>query len=109
MRNLALVFVLALSGCAVTEPLLVIPAKPAVAAKTVEVRGRTWTVSQVGENPDSFTASRDNNNLNPFGRPAARRSPQAAKAIELATGCQVLHATLWQDTTARFYADVACK
>ena len=109
MKNLALVFVLALSGCAVTEPLLVIPAEPAVAAKTVELRGRTWTVSQVGEDPNSYTASRDDNNLNPFGYPAARRSPQAVKAIELATGCRVLHATLWQDTTARFYADVTCK
>ncbi|MDU9005067.1 hypothetical protein [Sedimentitalea todarodis] len=76
--------------------------------KQVEVLGRTWTVSSVADRPNAFVAWRDNNNLNPFGRPVALRTPQAVRALELATGCKVVPGRLWQDTTAEYHADMAC-
>ncbi len=77
-------------------------------AKQVQVLGRTWTVVENPEKSDAFIATRDNNNLQPFGKPVARRTPQAVRALELATGCKVIRETLWQNVSADFYADVAC-
>ena len=76
--------------------------------KQVQVLGRTWTVSTVPHRPNAFVASRDNNNLNPFGRPVALRTPQAVRALELATGCKVIPGKIWQDTMAEYHADMAC-
>lgn len=94
--------VLALAGCADFQ------LYGTSEVKQVEVLGRTWTVSDVPDRPNAFVASRDNNNLNPFGRPAALRTPQAVKALELATGCKVVPGKLWQDTSAEYHADMAC-
>lgn len=93
---------LALTGCAEVQ----LTGKPDV--KQVQVLGRTWTVSTVPQRPNAFVAWRDNNNLNPFGRPVALRTPQAVKALELATGCKVVPGKLWQDTSAEYHADMAC-
>ncbi len=76
--------------------------------KYVTVLGRTWTVYPSVEQTNVYVAQRDNLDLNPYGAPSARRSPQAARAIELASGCGVLHGTMIQDTTARFFAAVNC-
>lgn len=97
-----LALALVVTGCA-DMPLM---AEPEV--KQVEVLGRTWTVSGVPDRPNAFVAARDNNNLNPFGRPAALRTPQAVRALESATGCKVVAGRLWQDTMARYHADMAC-
>ncbi|MEY8829470.1 hypothetical protein AB9K34_13835 [Sedimentitalea sp. XS_ASV28] len=91
-----------LAGCA-EGPVLAAPE-----VRQVEVLGRIWTVSSVPERPNAFVASRDNNNLNPFGRPAALRTPQAVKALETATGCKVIPGRIWQDTTAQYHADMVC-
>lgn len=93
---------LALTGCAEFG----LSGKPDV--KHVQVLGRTWTVSNVPDRPNAFVAWRDNNNLNPFGRPVALRTPQAVKALELATGCKVVPGRLWQNTSAEYHADMAC-
>jgi len=75
----------------------------------VKVLGRTWTVYPVKDQPSVYAAKRDNLDLNPFGAPPARRTPQALRAIETATGCRVVRSTMVQDTTARFFASVVCK
>ena len=75
----------------------------------VTVMGRTWTVTQYDhDRPNAWKAVRDNNNLNPYGRPAAPRTPQAVQALQQATGCRVIPATLYQNTSAEFYADMSC-
>ena len=76
--------------------------------KYVKVLGRTWGVYPSPDQPSVYVAQRDNLDLNPYGAPSARRSPQAVRAIELATGCRVAHSTMVQDTSARFFASVAC-
>ncbi|MBK0326483.1 hypothetical protein I5535_04165 [Rhodobacteraceae bacterium F11138] len=76
--------------------------------RLVQVLGRTWTVSENPKQPDSYVAFRDNNNLNPFGKPVARRTPQAVRALELATGCKVIPGTLWQTVGAEFHAKMRC-
>ena len=75
----------------------------------VTVLGRTWTVYPSPDQPGVYVAQRDNLDLNPYGAPSARRSPQAVRAIQLATGCRVVSSTMIQDTSARFFASVVCK
>lgn len=77
--------------------------------KYVQVLGRTWTVSPVADQAAVFMAVRDNNNNEMFGKPVARRTLQAIRAIETATGCRVVQSTVAQDTSARFFASVVCK
>lgn len=77
-------------------------------SKQTVVMGRTWTVTQVGEAPLRYSAIRDNNNFDPFGRPAARRTPQAVRAIQQATGCRVSGKDFVQDATGRYFANVVC-
>lgn len=91
-----------LSGCAEYD------LSGAPEPKQVQVLGRTWTVTEVADRPNTFVASRDNNNLNPFGRPVALRTPQAVRALQLATGCKVVPGKIWQDTSATYHADMAC-
>lgn len=74
----------------------------------VQVLGRTWTVYPVEDQTAVYVAQRDNLDLNPFGAPSARRTPQAVRAIELATGCKVVRPSLQQDSSARFFARVNC-
>ena len=75
----------------------------------VKVLGRTWTVYPLKDQPSVYAAKRDNLDLNPYGAPTVRRTPQAVRAIEQATGCRVVRSTMTQDTTARFFASVVCK
>ncbi len=87
-------------------------AAPAVAGKAevrqVQVLGRTWTVTADPKQPGSYVAWRDNNNLNPYGKPVARRTPQAVRALELATGCRVVPGSLRQNVAAEYRAVMAC-
>ena len=102
MKTLTLITVLVLAGCS-DVALFEQPE-----TKQVQVLGRTWTVTETTEKPGSYVARRDNNNLQIFGKPVALRTPQAVKALELATGCKVVPGTLWQDVSAEYYADMAC-
>lgn len=69
---------------------------------------RYWSVIKVSDSPEIWKAVRDNNNLNPFGPPAALRTVQATRAIELATSCRVVRSTMYQNMSAEFYSQVDC-
>jgi ABC-type Fe3+-hydroxamate transport system substrate-binding protein len=91
-----------LTGCAEN------PFDTGTEPRLVEVMGRTWTVEPNPHRTNAFVAWRDNNNLNPFGRPVALRTPQAVTALELATGCKVVPGRIYQNTSAEYFADMAC-
>ena len=83
---------------------------PAGAPPTsVEVWGRHWTVAPVEEQPGLFSATRDNNNLDPFGPPARLRTHQAIRAYARATGCRVNLDSMYQLITGVFFAKLHCK
>ena len=69
---------------------------------------RVWTVAPIKERPGSYSAIRDAGDNNPFGRPAIRKSVQAKRAIETATGCKVTWSTMTKDIRDTFYAPVTC-
>ena len=75
---------------------------------SVEIWGRTWLVTPVEETPNTYWAQRDNNNNNPFGRPARMRSHQAIRAISSATGCSVVTKSMIETISGRFRAQVRC-
>lgn len=111
MRFLVLAISLALASGATAEevkPTAQFTLSVAKDAKFVTVLGRTWAVAPSQKQPGVWIAHRDNNFLNMFGRPAARRTPQAIRAIETATGCKVTRSAVIQDISARFYAPVVC-
>lgn len=76
---------------------------------TVRVMSRSWAVTQVAETPVLYRATRDWNNLNPFGPPARLRTTQAIAAIQKATGCQVIRKSMYQNISGQFYAQVQCR
>ncbi len=92
-----------------TGPLAVAPvsAKEAVGT-SVEIWGRSWLVTPVEDQPNTYWAVRDNNDNNPFGRPARTRTHQAIRAITAATGCRVIYKSMIQTISGRFRASVAC-
>ena len=102
MKPLSLTVALVLAGCAAPGPF------SQTETKEVQVMGRNWTVTTVPQRPNAFVAQRDNNNLQPFGKPVALLTPQAVRALETATGCKVVQGRLWQDVSARYHADMAC-
>ncbi|MBJ6371323.1 hypothetical protein [Sedimentitalea arenosa] len=93
---------LGVAGCSTTNPF-----DPPESTQ-VQVMGRTWTVTAEPDRANAFVAERDNNNLNPFGGPAAQRTPQAVRALQLATGCKVVPGRISQDVGAIYHADMAC-
>lgn len=113
MKYVVLAVAFLLSACSYQEAeqywagQLATPVPPGT--EYVKVLGRTWTVSPVADQNSVYVAQRDNLDLNPYGAPAVRRSPQAVRAIELATGCRVAKSSMIQDISARFFASVACK
>lgn len=70
------------------------------------VWGRVWTVTQ--PTPGLFKAVRDNNNLNPYGPPARLRTHQAMRAYKAATGCRAIYATMYQNISGEFFAQLDC-
>lgn len=101
-RTLILGVTLILTGCAEFAP------DSTREARQVQVMGRTWTVVPDGDRTNAFVAWRDNNNLNPFGRPAALRTPQAVRALQAATGCTVVPGRIYQTDSAEYHAEMAC-
>ncbi|WP_424832804.1 hypothetical protein [Ruegeria sp.] len=86
-------------------------AAPVVAkdeTKTVNVLSRTWEVTQVTDAPVVYRATRDNNNLNPFGPPPRTRTAQAIAAIQAATGCKVIFSSMYQNISGQFFSQVSC-
>ncbi|WP_164659712.1 hypothetical protein [Tropicibacter sp. Alg240-R139] len=94
---------LAVAGCEATNL-----TKPEYPTKSVGVMSRTWEVVQVADTPVIYRATRDWNNLNPYGPPPRRRSVQAATAIQQATGCRVIWSTMYEKITGQFYSQVSC-
>ncbi|SDD25747.1 hypothetical protein [Ruegeria marina] len=76
---------------------------------TVRVMNRTWAVTQVSQEPVVYRATRDWNNLNPYGPPARLRTHQAIAAVQQATGCTVDRNTLYQNISGQFFARVTCR
>ncbi len=86
-------------------------AAPALAkeeTKTVSVFSRTWAVTQVADELVVYRATRDNNNLNPFGPPPRLRTLQAIAAIQQATGCKVIRSSMYQNISGQFFSQVSC-
>ena len=102
MNRLAICATLLLAACDA------LPTTGQQPAKTVQVMGRQWAVTQIGADPATWKAVRDNNGLDPFGRPAATRTAQGIRAIEAATGCRVVRASMYQTDTGAFVSQVAC-
>jgi len=76
--------------------------------KSVFVMSRTWAVTQVSDAPVIYRATRDNNNLNPFGPPPRLRTVQAIAAIQKATGCKVIRSSMYQNISGQFFSQVSC-
>ena len=75
---------------------------------TVHVMSRTWAVTQVSDEPAIYRATRDNNNLNPFGPPPRLRTIQAMAAIREATGCRAIYSSMYQNISGQFFSQVSC-
>ncbi len=76
--------------------------------KSVFVMSRTWAVTQVSDAPVVYRATRDNNNLNPFGPPPRLRTIQAMAAIQKATGCKPIYSSMYQNISGQFFSQVSC-
>lgn len=76
--------------------------------KSVFVMSRTWAITQVADAPVVYRATRDNNNLNPFGPPPRLRTIQAIAAIQQATGCKPIVASMYQNISGQFFSQVSC-
>lgn len=84
------------------------PAAAKEETKSVFVMSRTWAVTQVSDTPVVYRATRDNNNLNPFGPPPRLRTVQAIAAIQQATGCKPIVASMYQNISGQFFSQVSC-
>lgn len=110
MKKMALMaVVLGLAGCDGINPTLVFDESEWVYGGQTMVMGRTWQITREAKNLSSVRAVRDNNNLNPFGGPAVRKSIQASRAIEQATGCKIVNGSLHKDVSDVYAANVICK
>ncbi|TMV07657.1 hypothetical protein FGK63_09315 [Ruegeria sediminis] len=76
--------------------------------RSVFVMSRTWAVTKVSDAPVIYRATRDNNNLNPFGPPPRLRTIQAIAAIQQATGCRVIRSSMYQNISGQFFSQVVC-
>ncbi|WP_299082494.1 hypothetical protein [uncultured Ruegeria sp.] len=99
------VALMALLGLATLD---VAPAAAKEETKSVFVMSRTWAVTQISDAPVTFRATRDNNNLNPFGPPPRLRTIQAIAAIQQATGCRVVVPSMYQNISGQFFSQVSC-
>lgn len=84
------------------------PASAREETRSVFVMSRTWAVTQVSDAPVVYRATRDNNNLNPFGPPPRLRTIQAIAAIQQATGCRPIVASMYQNISGQFFSQVSC-
>lgn len=103
-----------LAGCSQTEDEILLNGVAVTQATwtysgQVQVMGRSWAILRKAKNVNSVRVIRDNNNLNPFGGPAVRRSVQAARAIEQGTGCKIIASTFKEHISGEFYADIVCR
>ncbi|MDA7967249.1 hypothetical protein [Ruegeria sp.] len=85
-----------------------VPVVAKEATKSVHVLSRTWAVTQVSDAPVVYRATRDTNNLNPFGPPPRTRTAQAIAAIQKATGCKVIFSSMYQNISGQFFSQVSC-
>lgn len=103
---------LALIAVATLSTSAILHTAPAIAGeetKSVFVMSRNWAVTQVADEPVIYRATRDNNNLNPYGPPPRLRTTQAIAAIQQATGCKVIFNSMYQNISGQFFSQVRCK
>ena len=100
--------ILAIAGFVGLTALDATPVAAKEETKSVFVMSRTWAVTQVSEEPVIYRATRDNNNLNPFGPPPRLRTIQAMAAIQQATGCKVIYSSMYQNMSGQFFSQVSC-
>ncbi|NOE27437.1 hypothetical protein [Ruegeria sp. HKCCD6157] len=99
---------LAVAALASSAALFASPISAKEETKSVFVMSRTWAVTQVSDAPVVYRATRDNNNLNPFGPPPRLRTVQAIAAILQATGCKPIVASMYQNISGQFFSQVSC-
>ncbi|WP_171178029.1 MULTISPECIES: hypothetical protein [unclassified Ruegeria] len=99
---------LAIAAFAASATLFTSPLSAKEETKSVFVMSRTWAVTQVSDAPVVYRATRDNNNLNPFGPPPRLRTLQAIAAIQQATGCKPIVASMYQNISGQFFSQVSC-
>lgn len=74
----------------------------------VQVLGRTWSVTQIAEQPPTYRAFRNATTQDPFGPPGSLKETQAVKAIEASTACRIVPSSFYRDVADYFYAQVTC-
>ncbi|NOD62550.1 hypothetical protein GS622_04435 [Ruegeria sp. HKCCD6109] len=99
---------MAIAALAASATLFTSPLFAKEETKSVFVMSRTWAVTQVSDAPVVYRATRDNNNLNPFGPPPRLRTLQAIAAIQQATGCKPIVASMYQNISGQFFSQVSC-
>ncbi|GHG93561.1 hypothetical protein [Pseudodonghicola xiamenensis] len=77
-------------------------------AQVVTVWGRNWTVAPDANKPGFWRATRDWNNLDPFGQPARLRTAQAMQAFHAATGCKAIYSSMYQTITGDVLSELDC-
>lgn len=75
---------------------------------SVEVLGRTWTVTQVDDTPLTYRATRLLIKDALSGPPAATKTSQAIRALETATGCRVIQTSMYRNVSDDFFAQMVC-
>lgn len=106
MKKILLCAALALSACAELPASLGAPAGTEV--RQVTVWSRVWTVRPEAGKPGYWRASRDWNNLNPYGPPARLRTHQAMRAFRAATGCAPVYTSMYQTITGDVLSQLSC-
>lgn len=76
--------------------------------QSIEVLGRSWTVTQISSQPLYFRAVREQGDYFLFGPPSRTKSAQALAALEGATGCKVLRSTMYRNVSDHFYSQMDC-
>ncbi|MEM7319008.1 MAG: hypothetical protein AAF408_08290 [Pseudomonadota bacterium] len=109
LRSTCLILAIALSVSACDDISgLSLSADDSYPTKNVGVYSRTWAVTQVAADPVIYRATRDWNNLNPYGPPARTRTSQAVAAFKAATGCTPIRSSMYQNISGQFFAQVKC-
>ncbi len=103
MKYLLLALPILLAACESTPRTFV-----ASEDKTVVVKDRTWTVTQVTVEPPYFRAVRGPDEYFLFSPPSGTKTAQAVAALEGATGCKVIKSTFYRNVSDQFFAQMDC-
>ena len=100
------------SGICLTLAVLVGASAAAAATEVrqITVLQRVWDITQVSSAPLTYKDVRQPmpNEFFFFGPPAELKTVQAIRAVEGATGCQVVRSSMYQNISAEFFTQVVC-